>query len=464
MANSLGKTGIACLVCAAGMVSSVGAQTAEPATGFPGVDSPAAELASVFEMEMGPQELPGREKGERERTPEVKPEEKPAESEKSFWEWDRVTGDWGGARTKLEDHGITFNGSFTYHFNSVVKGGVNERSGGRHLWDFNVNFDFEKMMDWKGGSAFVDFQSSDDKGRIGDAGSFQVPGNIDYGRNIDEVGEAWVQQKLFDDVLRIKVGKIDANSEFAFVNAAGDFLNAVAAFSPTMLQFPTVPAQATGIVAYVYPTERCYIGGGFFDGATQDGIRTGGRGPADFFSDARSTSWYWVGEAGCSWTFESLGDGRFAVGGWHATGEFARFDGDIENGTEGAYALVEQQLWRLGEDDENKCRGVFAFAQYGWADKDVSLIGQHFGAGVAMKGVCKSRCGDGMGFYWSMADASKGALTGADRDEHAFEVYYKFQITPWVYVQPDVQYFIHPSGRSGIEDSTVLGVQVGVAF
>lgn len=449
----------------AGFPGSVGAFCRQPEE-VPAVEKAPGDLATVTEAEMGPQELPGREKGERERTaeaPAVPPAPAPA-TERSFWEWDRLSGDWCGRREKLESSGITFNASFTYHVSSVVDGGQHERAGSRTLWDVNAALDFDKLMGWSGGSFFVDFQSSDDRGRLADAGAFQLPGNIEYGRNIDEVGEAWYQQKLFGDVLRLKLGKIDANSEFGFVNAAGDLLNGSASFSPTVLAMPTVPAQATGIVAFVYPWDKVYVGGGFFDGATQDGIRTGGRGPADFFSDSRSDSWYWMGEAGCGWDWKGLGDGRVAVGGWHETGDVARWDGGVENGSSGGYALVEQQVWRAGEGDEEKCRGLFVFGQYGWADKDVAAVGQHFAAGVTLRGVCKSRCSDGMGFYWSMADASKDVLTGADRDEHAFEVYYKAQITPWVYVQPDVQFFINPSGRSGIEDSTVLGVQVGVTF
>jgi porin len=92
------------------------------------------------------------------------------------------------------------------------------------------------------------------------------------------------------------------------------------------------------------------------------------------------------------------------------------------------------------------------------------VIGQHVAAGVTLKGTCSARSDDGAGFYWSMIDASKDVLTGADRDEHLFELYYKAQVTPWMYVQPCVQHIINPSGRASIDDATLLGIQVGVAF
>ncbi len=436
-----------------------------PTTDVPGVGpGDGSELAAVSEMEMGPQDLPGREKGERDRKPASEPEPKTEAEGISFWKRDRVTGDWWGARTKLENTGINFNGSFTMHAASVVDGGASQDSSVRTLWNFNIEFDFEKMCGWNGSSVFVDFMSSDEESVLADAGSFQGPSGIEFGRNIDEVGELWFQQKMWDGVARLKVGKIDANSEFAYVNAAADQQNMSACASPTILYLPTVPAQATGIVAFVYPTDAWYIGAGWFDGATQDGIRTGGRGPADFFSDSRSQAWYWIAETGYSWSFESMGSGRAAVGGWHASGDFARFDGNIEEGTEGFYALAEQQVWQRGEDDENKDKGVFVYTQYGWADKDVTVFGQHIAVGATLKGVCSERSDDTMGVYWSMIDASKDVLTGADRDEHLFEANYKAQITPWLYVQPSVQYIINPSGRVANEDVTILGVQLGVTF
>ncbi len=462
MARKLDGTVLCAILVSCGTCVGTAHGQGEPVANDPPL-AEAGDLTGLAEIMIGPQNLPGREKGERDRVPQPEePANAPAKDEGTFWSRERLLGDLWGGRSWLESKGVTINGSFTYHLTSVVDGGSNERASSRTLWDVNALIDLDVLAGWSGASIFANFQSSDDRGRLGDSGSFQLPGNIEYGRNIDEVGELWLEQKAFDDVLRVKVGKIDANSEFGYVNAAGDFLNGSASVSPTVQMLPTVPAQATGVVVFVYPWEKVYVGGGFFDGATQDGIRTGGRGPADFFSDSRSDSWYWIGEVGCGWTLESMGDGRVALGGWHATGDFARFDADIEKGTEGLYALAEQQVWASDKDDSDK--GVFVFAQYGWADKDLALIGQHVGVGAAWRGICEPRQDDSMGLYWSLADVSKGSLTGADRDEHAFEVYYKAQITPWVYVQPNAQFFINPSGRSGIDDSTVLGLQVGLTF
>jgi carbohydrate-selective porin OprB len=306
------------------MLASAGLAQPEAApSDFSGPEPVPESLAGFYEAEAGPQDLPGREKGARERKQQAAPQPaseqlSPVQADPpviSFWTRPRLTGDWAGYRTKLEERGVSFNGSFTLHTASVIDGGVRERASTRTLWDFNATFDFETMVGWTGASVFVNFQSSDERSIVADTGAFQFPSNIEYGRNIDEVGELWLQQNLWNGFVRLKAGKIDANSEFGFVNAAGDLSIGSASVSPTALQIPTVPAQATGIVTFIYPTEGLYVATEVFDGATQDGIRTGGRGPADFFSDSRSASWYWIGEIGYGWECESMGAGRAAVGG-----------------------------------------------------------------------------------------------------------------------------------------------------
>ena len=448
--------GMLAVVAGAALCSTAQGQSVEA------LEAPPGDMASVLEAE---QDLPGEQKGPRDRVTPPAPV-KPAEAtnkDTPFWQYERLTGDWAGHRSWLESKGLTINASLTMNWSSVVDGGANERAGFRHLWDVNAKLDLDAFAGLKGGSLFVDFQSSDDRGRMADSGSFTGTNSIEYSRNIDEIGEAWYEQKLFDDVVRAKIGKIDVNNEFFVIGSQGDFLNGSAGTGVNLLAFPTVPAQATGVVLFVYPTERSYIGGGFFDGATQDGIRTGGRGPADFFSDARSQSWYWIAEGGLGWEC-SMGDGRVAAGFWHHTGDFARFDSNIEEGTEGVYALAEQQFWRRGTGDADKAKGVWGFAQWSWADDDIAPVRNDIGAGVTYKGVCESRSNDSIGLYWNWCNTTDEALAGTETDEHAFELFYKAMITPSIYVQPDVQFIANPSGRRTIDDAWVLGVQVGVAF
>ena len=41
---------------------------------------------------------------------------------------------------------------------------------------------------------------------------------------------------------------------------------------------------------------------------------------------------------------------------------------------------------------------------------------------------------------------------------------HRFQLTPWSYFQPDIQYVIDPGGTGDIPDAVVIGAQMGFTF
>lgn len=447
-----------------GLLALAAAQAAaQDGTEYVIVDEADAELA-------GPQNLPGHTKGE--RTPAAEGEEEadatqePAGPREWFgqtpwWEWSRATGDWGGFRTRLEEFGLTVDASYTLDWSSVWDGGVRNGASTRSLLDANVTADLDAILGLAGGTVFFDFYSTDGRGGSADAGDFQGFSNIETGENVDQIAELWYEQWLFDDRLRIKAGKIEANSEFGFVDTAGEFLNSSAGFSPTIFAMPTYPDPAVGINLFLYPTDRVYVGAGVFDGAaTVDGVHTGGRGPATFFSDDQSDDYFLIGEVGLTWDeLGSLGGGRLAGGAWHHTGDYTTFSGGSESGSTGFYALVEQELIA----PQDGVHGLAACAQYGWADEDVSEANHHVAAGIVYSGVCDSRPDDATGFYCSRVEFSDGAGFGAD-GETVLEVFYLISLTPSVSIKPDIQYIIDPSGDPTVDNAVVATLRVSVSF
>ncbi|MCA9298894.1 MAG: carbohydrate porin, partial [Phycisphaerales bacterium] len=253
----------------------------------------------------GPQDVRGREtRTEREAPGES--DEAPAtpddDAEATPWfQWERATGDWGGARTRLENAGVTIEASLIAEWYAVLDGGVDEDSSVRAMLDINATFDLETLVGLEGGEVFIDLYWLDGNSLSEDAGDFQGASNIEADDRY-EVAELWYQQYFFDDRFRLKVGKIEGNAEFGFVDAAGEFVNSSAGFSPTFLALPTFPDPSTGIVIGWSPVEQFSLTAGFMDGAsTIDGVRTGTQGPATFFSDDRSDDYVWMGEANLMW-------------------------------------------------------------------------------------------------------------------------------------------------------------------
>ena len=74
---------------------------------------------------------------------------------------------------------------------------------------------------------------------------------------------------------------------------------------------------------------------------------------------------------------------------------------------------------------------------------------QHAGAGVVWNGFLFGRQADSlgiMGTYVHFGEAARAAGTFVDSYEFAWELFYRFELTPWLYLRPDLQYIVHPGG------------------
>lgn len=374
-----------------------------------------------------------------------------------WWTWDHVTGDWGGLRTEAEDAGLTLDVSYTWEDSSVFRGGLRRGASTRSLFDANLTLDLAPKFGIEGGSVYADFYSTDDgnPGGSQDAGDFQGISNIETADNLDQLGELWYQQELFDGHLRVKIGKIDAGEDFALAQSGADFLNYSAGYIQTIFPLPSFPDSAAGVVAFVYPIDGVYMGAGFFDGASGvDGVNTGANGLETFLSDEQSDDWFWIGETGYSWGGGGEGaPGRIAGGGWYHTGQFERFDGGVADGTGGFYALAEQRVWSPDPDDAESERGAWVFVEWGWANDEVSEAAGQYSAGLSVTGPLDWRPSDATGVFVSTVDLSANA--GFAEDETAIEVFYKLQLTPFLSVTPDLQYIVHPSGDPAVNNALV---------
>jgi porin len=370
---------------------------------------------------------------------------------------DRLTGDWFGFRPKLEDRGVTLNSTIEGDVGRTLSGGLDTASGaGSYIYNLTVSLDTAKLGLWTGGTFFTDFRAEDGKSRSLD-GAFQVTSRACQPRRT-QVSELWYEQKLLGDKVRLKAGKIDANVEFAHADNAADFVNSAMSYSPTIQDFPTDPDPATGLVAFVYPTDHLYLGYGVFDGALHNKVATGSRGPATLWGPPGD--WFMIGEAGVKWTAAGFGDGRLGVGGWGQTGTFQRADGGVERGTAGGYLTCDQVLLRTHPEKDDDNRGVAAFVLLGEADPAVSAAAYHAAGGLTWTGPLPTRDADvlGLGATWVRFGDEPAPAPGRD-DEVAVECFYKVQVAPWLTCKPDLAFVHNPGGAAGVADAVAGSVQ-----
>ncbi|RMH27137.1 MAG: carbohydrate porin [Planctomycetota bacterium] len=440
----------------------IAAWAGSPASGQPVAEVEAGSALEEIEFESTPQTLPGREKGPRQRPSAEAPA--PREAPESLLLRDRLTGDLFGARRWLEDRGVTVEAGMLHDLSSPLAGGVRRRLNSQSIFDANATADFATLFGWPGATLFVDVQSHTGRQAAQDTGDIQAFNNADA-PNFFQLYELWFEQVFAHGRARLKIGKLDANSEFAFVEHGGEFLNSSMGFSPTVLGFPTYPDPAFAAVLFVYPTDAVYAGVGVFDGSTQDGIATGPRGFRTFFADDADEVFI-VAEVGA--VFALAGGtlpGRVGVGVWTHTAPFGRFDGGTDSGATGFYVVADQLLWRENPDDPDDEQGVGAFFQYGWANENIAEIVHHVGAGAAWTGPIPGRDGDvlGAGITVAVLSDEPGAGFGDDA-EIAFEVFYALRLTPAVSVKPDLQLILNPGGDPTISDALVGTLRLEIVF
>jgi len=171
----------------------------------------------------------------------------------------------GLLRDEMSRIGLTFQGLYVNDWTFGSDGNEQDRWFGRYSFDFFLNVDGEKLVGWRGASASLRLKQH--LPQFGDENSYsrvsQLYSNID-GNSRTSIYELWLQQTTLSNKLRVKVGKVDASSEFATVAIAADFLNASMGFSPTVMYFPTYPEPKPGIMSFVYPNDRYFVGAGVF--------------------------------------------------------------------------------------------------------------------------------------------------------------------------------------------------------
>jgi porin len=346
----------------------------------------------------------------------------------------------------------TYKGDFVTNFN----GGIATGSTYLGLADLFLHFDAEKAGLWKGGEFLVHGANSHggepSASLIGD---FQVASNIEAG-NHTFLYELWFKQRFAN--ITATIGLQDLNAEFANSNVAAMFLNSsfgVHSVISDNILAPIFPLTSSGITFCWDASEKISLKTAIYRGC-----------PIDFDENPYNTKWdlnylqglLWVTEGQYSWT------GKYENNNVLKTGVFFHQhcpESDVINSETGDKLTHDYGFYLVGDHlvHSNGNRGLSIFYQVG-----VSLRNDNFGylgAGCAYTGVFSKKGNDILGFA-----VANGMLTKErGMDETTFELSYKVQLTPQIYLQPDLQYVVHPGGTDvQLKNATVGLVRLGLEF
>ena len=393
----------------------------------------------------------------------------------------KLTGDWGGARTKLTDAGINFSLLLGTMSQINFRGGLNthnaHETGGKAFW--NLELDFEKMAGLKGATFFGRCIQTWNSGIGRHVGSLTPPywGAGSGGDQAWALDKWWYRQRLFDDRLEFRLGKLlnicDLFDKNTYAdNYLGKFMNR--AFNHNM----TIPTtKGLGAFIRVWPVDWLYVQGMVVDPDYKQTTCSHGWGGFDtaFGGEDRFRA-FW--EFGILPKFTNTANcrlpGHYRFGWWLDPQPKTIFIDDLgglraqqrRSGDMGFYFNFDQMIWKENNDPKDK-QGLGVFARYGWAHRDVNKINHFWSAGAAYQGLIPSRGADvlGLGVAQSILSSQyrHNIDSRADR-ETVYELYYAIKVTPWCVVTPDIQVITNPGGDRDARDALVGGVRVKIAF
>ena len=401
-----------------------------------------------------------------------------------------VTGDWGGARTRLYQRGVDLQLSYFVEPAYNVTGGTDHllRSTGQITMGTTLNL--ERLWHWPKATFQLTFTDKNGSNLSSEAQLhtlMQVQEVYGDG-NILRLTEMSYQQTFFRDVLDVKVGRLGVGGSFygwscQFMNLSfcGQLPGNIVA---TWYNWPVSQWAARVRVALtqtlqfkigVYQINPAYL-------EDQNGLALNPKGTIGALIPAEVD---WSPKLG-----EERLPGTYVIGGWQDTANqpdvflAANYQPLVLNpglpplersGEHGFYLNGQQQVTTV---DGDVSRGISLFVNYVHADPNTAQVSELFSVGCFFQGPFARRPRDLFGFAagWTrvnprVADGqelqnAQGSVAPVpvQHAEYPFEVFYTVNATRWLSLAPVLQYIRRPGGTSANPDVVVVGFNFGVTF
>lgn len=368
---------------------------------------------------------------------------------------------WQLYSTLEEKYGLSPELVYLQDFFWNTRGGINTHDAGEYprLFGLYLELDTARAGLWENGTVFLGLEHltgrNPSERQVGDWQWFDW---ISGDRKRNQVSEIWYRHTFFDEALFIKLGKMEGNYDFNYIEYSLEFINSSAALNPT-IPVPTYPLQDWGVVIGVQPAAWFSCNAGIYQGKNE-----GSRSVGNTLDDLRGPML--IIEP--SWKYDLNGlPGMVNIGAWWNGRRFEAYHGHrarhaFHGKAYGFYGFAQQLLWKENPDDELCDQGIGVFAEYGWAAKDRFEIEDFVGGGLRWQGALPGRDNDVLGlgvfnvYFSDQADFAEHAET-------AFELFYRAQLTGWMALQPDAQYITNPGGNIS-RSALVIGGRVEFVF
>jgi porin len=391
----------------------------------------------------------------------------------------KLTGDWGGERTKLAENGITIDIDAVQSYQGVLDGGTNRSWKYGGSMDYRLKFDFQKMGLWEG--AFLDVQFEHQFGEFvnGDTGTI-LSSNTDSLFPLPNYRKVNVSEFKFTQFLSesfaVFFGKINSldgdDNIFAGGRGKTNFMHQNFILNPVGIRtvpystlgagaavfFPNVLAKDPAILSFTVlgadgQPNTSGFGRDFDNGET---FIVAYRQPTRFFGQSGSHTF--SGSYGTK-DYVMLGqDPRLLLGG--LLGKNVTFAKE-----EDSWSLMYNMHQYIYTEKEDETQGFGVFARLGTADDKTNPISNFYSVGIGGKGMIDGRDNDtwGIGYFYAQLSNELGRIIERDfGDTQGAEIFYNFELSKWLHVAPDFQ-IIDPSNKQ-TDTAYVAGIRAKIDF
>jgi len=406
-----------------------------------------------------------------------------------LWHRAYLTGDWGGGRTDLANHGVQLRVDWTQHLQSVVDGGRDTSTRYAGNLDYMINVDLMRMGVLPGALVKMRAETRYGNSVNGISGSI-LPVNTDAFFPLT--------QELDDDIpiavtslnytqflspkLAVMLGKVDTldgdPNEFASGRGTSQFMNANFVFNSALALRLPYSTLAVGVVWLPVQEKDRSITVVNTVLNTVDSSTTSG---FDDFGDGTT----WIIEADLQYRLGDLPGGQNVGFLYSFDQNFAELSGSlIFQPGEGLSVSTADDTWALywsawqylfveehvdapislanGMVDR---QGFGLFARAGIADQDTNPLEWSVSGGIGGRGIIPSRDDDSFGvgyFYASIQSSRLSGFVGFNDHSQGFEAFYNLAITPAAHLSFDVQ--VVESPISDIDNGVILGMRLNLTF
>jgi porin len=414
----------------------------------------------------------------------------PADQWTGIWTRQNMLGDIGGLRSLMAGYGVTLGLTETSEYLDNAHGGLKRGAAYDGLTTMTLKVDTLKAFCLQGGSFNVSALNIHGRNLSQtDLGSLQTASGIEADTGT-RLWEAWYQQKFLDDTMDVRVGQQSIDQEFMVSLYAGTFVNTMFGW-PAVPSYdmpaggPAYPLSALGVRLRAHPTDAITLLGGVYDGnpaGTNEGDPQLANDHGTNFNVHNGA--LYIGELQYAVNQPTVGQldtggktglpGTYKLGGWYNTQKFddQRFSSDglsladpasngnpaQHEGNYSVYAVADQMVWRQAEDSP---RALGVFARVMGAPGDRNLIGFSANAGVSLTAPFQGRDTDtvnlGMGYSKVGSHVTGLDIDAGSRVRHGetyLEATYQYQLTPWLQLQPDIQYTLNTGAGQSPDDPT----------